>query len=132
MKRKALFLAALTALLLLAGCGRGDTFDLTFVIPAGNGDTVVYAEELIVPQSKTLTVVPADDTPAGELWIESVYAKDEGCYDGAYPLTAGSPMKLAAEKDGCFRLGVCVPNPTAEDITVTLTVKNVILIVSCS
>ena len=132
MKRKALFLAALTALLLLAGCGWGDTFELTFTIPAGNEDTVVYAEELIVPQSKTLTVVPADDTPAGELWIESVYAKDEGCYDGAYPLTAGSPVKLRAERDGCFRLGVCVPNPTAEDITVTLTVKNVILIVSCS
>ncbi len=132
MKRNVLLSVALTALLLLAGCGWGDTFELTFTIPAGNEDTVVYAEELIVPQSKTLTVIPADDTPAGELWIESVYAKDEGCYDGAYPLTAGSPVKLRAERDGCFRLGVCVPNPMAEDITVTLTAKNVILIVSCS
>lgn len=131
--KKVLLPAALTALLLLAGCGLGDTFVLTFTIPAGNGDTVVYAEEeLIVPQSNTLTVIPADDTPAGELRIESVYAKDGGSYDGAYPLTAGSPVKLRVERDGCFRLGVCVPNPTEEDITVTLTVKNVILIVGCS
>lgn len=132
MKRSALLPAALTALLLLAGCGRGDTFDLTFTIPAGNGDTVVYAEELIVPQSNTLTVIPADDAPAGELWIESVYAKDEGSYDGAYPLTAGSPVKLRVERDGCFRLGVCVPNHTDKNITVTLTVKNVILSVGCA
>lgn len=131
MKRSVLLPAALTALL-LAGCGRGDTVFLTFTIPAGNGDTVVYAEELIVPQSNTLTVIPADDAPAGELRIECVYAKDEGGYDGAYPLTAGSPVKLRVERDGCFRLGVCVPNPTEEDITVTLTVKNVILSVSCA
>lgn len=111
--KKVLLPAALTALLLLAGCGWGDTFVLTLTIPAGNGDTVVYAEEeLIVPQSNTLTVIPADDTPAGELRIESVYAKDGGSYDGAYPLTAGSPVKLRVERDGCFRLGVCVPNPT--------------------
>lgn len=133
MKKISLLLAALVALLLLASCAWGDDFDLTFTIPAGNVDGVVYAEdELIIPQSRTLTVLPAADTPAGELLIESIYAKDEGIYDGVFPFTPGKSVKLAVEKDGCFRLGVRVPNPTDGDITVTLTVKNVILMVGCS
>lgn len=133
MKKRCLLLAALAVLSLLSGCGWGDDFDLTFTIPAGNVDGVVYAEEeLIVPQSKTLTVLPAADTPAGELRIESIYAKDGGIYDGTFPFTPGKPVKLAVEKNGCFRLGIRIPNLTDEDITVTLTVKNVILTVSCS
>lgn len=131
MKKTILLLAAALAALLLMGCGQGKDFDLTFVIPAGNGDTVIYAEdEMIVPQSKTLTVIPAADTPTGTLRLEALLAEEAGTYDTSAPLVAEAPVKLAVERNGWFRLGVCVPNPTEEDITMTLTVKNVILAVS--
>lgn len=130
--RKNILLLALLAALLLTGCGQGKDLDLTFVIPAGNGDTVIYAEECLLPQSRTLTVIPAADTPTGTLRLEALLAEEAGAYDTSAPLVAEAPVKLAVKRNGWFRLGVCVPNPTEEDITVTLTAKNVILAISCS
>ena len=98
-------------------------FDLQITIPAGHTEGFVYADEEISPMKHTLIVRTAEGTPDGEVILKGVEVKEENAYEPAY-ITSGLPVKIPVERWAWFKIGLNIPNPSDEDLVVTLRVQS--------
>ncbi|MCD7733029.1 MAG: hypothetical protein LUH56_06270 [Oscillospiraceae bacterium] len=126
--RKVLIIVTVLALVLsLTACGRQTEFDIKITIPAGSMEEFAYADEILIPTKSTITVTSVEGLGDSEVTIVPV-REGEGEQATSY-ITPGMPVKFEIEKDAWYKIGVSVQNATEEDITVTLHVKGVELVV---
>lgn len=99
-------------------------YQIRITIPAGSTAAFCYSEEEISPQGNTLTIANGDGLGDTEVTLLPVEVQEENVYEPTY-MTPGMPVKMDVEKGEWYKMGVSVQNPTAEDIEVYVTVKNV-------
>lgn len=107
----------------LDGFYGGGPAELQITIPAGHTEGFIYAEEEISPMKHTLIVRTAEGTPDGEVMLKGVEVKEENAYEPAY-ITAGFPTQIPLERWAWFKIGLNIPNPTDEDLVVTLRLQS--------
>lgn len=100
-----------------------DRFRIGIVIPAGSQAEFVYANEEISPTKSPIILSAGDHLDDTEVVLTRVPGS-EALSQPQY-LTPGMPLRLSAEKGSWYRIGVNVQNPTEQDITVFLDVRNV-------
>lgn len=98
-------------------------FDLQITIPAGHTEGFVYAGEEISPMKHTLIVRTAEGTPDGEVLLKGTEVREENAYEPVY-ITAGFPTEIPVERWAWFKIGLNIPNPSDEDLMVTLRVQS--------
>ncbi len=107
----------------LDGFYGGGPAELQITIPAGHTEGFIYADEEISPMKHTLIVRTAEGTPDGEVILKGVEVREENAYEPAR-ITAGLPTEIPVERRAWFQIGLSIPNPTEEYLTVTLTVQS--------
>ena len=127
MKRRLLFWAVMALFMVsspfVAKFFLGSSFDVQITIPAGHTEGFVYADEEISPMKHTLIIRTAEGTPDGEVILKGVEVKEENAYEPVY-ITAGFPAQIPVERWAWFKIGLNIPNPTDEDLVVTLRVQS--------
>lgn len=123
MKKMIGLLLALSLMLALSGCG-GKYVQISIVIPAGSTEEYIYSEEEVSPRRDYIAVRAEAGMADTAVILKPVSVQQERAYEAAY-LTSGVEVRLDAEKDGWFRIGVKASNPTDIDQVYLLTVSNV-------
>lgn len=126
--KKPAFWMLLLALLLCAAAAlcfltdpKEDRYTLRFTVPAGETNTVLYAQEELSPQGKTITLTASD---AALVWLEPVEVRQETAYEPLH-LSAGEKVRLEVEKGAWFRLGLVGENHNASPCSIRLEVEGV-------
>lgn len=119
----------LVAALCLLTSPRQDVATIRIVVPAGSDAHFVYSKEEISPLNDYILVSTKHMAPHQRMVLQPVEIKQEREYK---PFFGGSgwdlpftSLKIEAEKDGWFKLGVEVQNPTDRDIFVDVKLKYV-------
>lgn len=123
MKKFILFVLVLVCLFSLNGCGNDDV-SIPIKIPAGNTEEFVYSEQEISPYKDKLEISAGNGLGDTMVFLKPVECKEENAYEPTY-LAPGVDIKIPVEKHAWFKIGVSVPNPTDEDITVYVNLKDV-------
>ena len=101
------------------------TYELTFRIPPGCVDQVIYSEEEISPvKNKEVSFLVGQDVGDTLISISCVEGMVEKNDDASY-ITPGMETKLKAQKGAWYRVGIRAWNDTAQEKTVHVRVKNV-------
>lgn len=122
MKKFLSFLLITVLLLSLTGCGKEKTFEISITVPAGSTADFVYADELISPLGKEITIRSGQGLGDTEVLLKPIQPRTETAYEPTY-LTPGMPVTFKLEKGIWFKVGVSVQNPTEEDLTVSVVVE---------
>lgn len=96
-------------ILLFAGCGKKEQYEIEILVPAGSTESFVYSDEEICPIGNTITIVAGAGLGDTEVILQPVEVKEENAYEPTY-LTHGMPVKMDVEKGGWFKIGVSVQN----------------------
>ena len=120
MKKFTAIILSLTMLLILASCGKRNSFDITITIPAGSTDEYVYASGEISPTKDVIVISSVENASDTTVVLKQV---NGNCKHTC--LATNKPTKLNVEKDSWFKLGVTVQNPTDEDMYITINIKNI-------
>lgn len=99
-------------------------YQIRVTIPAGSTATFCYSDGEISPKGNTLTIVSGEGLGDTEVVLLPVEHREENTYEPMY-MTPGMPVKMDVERGAWFKIGVNMQNPTAEDIHVYVSVKNV-------
>ena len=102
-------------------------YQIRITIPAGSGTGFYYSDEEICPKRNTLTIAKGGRLGDTEVILLPVEVKEENAYDEPVYITAVAPAKTDVEKGAWFQIGVKMQNPTAEDIDVYVTVRDVVV-----
>lgn len=100
-------------------------YQIRITIPAGSETGFYYSDEEICPKRNTLTIAKGGRLGDTEVILLPVEAKEENAYDEPIYITAVALAKMDVEKGAWFKIGVKMQNPTAEDIDVYVTVRDV-------
>ena len=131
-KRSAFWLVAVA----IAGCmivaicfltNPSDEYQIRITIPAGSMERFCYSEEEICPKRNKLRIASGEGLGDTEVLLKPIEVNEESSYDTYGPtyMTSGMPVNMDVEKHAWFKIGVNMQNPTAEDIHVYVTVRNV-------
>ena len=102
-------------------------YQIRITIPAGSETGFYYSDEEICPKRNTLTIAKGGRLGDTEVILLPVEVKEENAYDEPVYITAVAPAKTDVEKGAWFQIGVKMQNPTAEDIDVYVTVRDVVV-----
>ncbi len=131
MKRKITMLLAAALIFALTGCsGMKHSYEINITIPAGRTESFVYSDEEISPIRDTIVIWSGDNLPDTEVVLKTVEVREENAYEPTY-ITPGMPVRMDVERGAWFKIGVAVQNPTDEDITVSVTVENIDVRITC-
>lgn len=107
-------------------------YQIRITIPAGGLSDFYYSDEEISPKRNTFIVANGDGLGDTEVILLPIEVSEENAYDESQYLTPGMPVKMEAEKGAWFKIGVRMQNPSAKDMKVYVTVRNVdVRISSC-
>lgn len=129
MKKILLCVISVMCLFALTACGQNEPYELKIRIPAG-ADSAVYQEDFafsdeeISPKSGKITISAGEGLSDTEVVLKPISVKEENAYEPTY-LTPGMPVTMDVEKGAWFKVGVNVPNPTDEEIVVTVIIDGV-------
>lgn len=101
------------------------TYEITFHIPAGCENQLVFSDEEISSLKKNISFSVGRDIGDTEIQLKGVEGKEEGAYDEPVYVTPGMPAKMQVERGTWYRVGIYASNDTAEEKIVHVTVKNV-------
>lgn len=101
-----------------------DSYTIKIVIPANSQKQFYYSEEQISPKGTKLTLIAGEGFKDTEVVLKTVQVQYETAYE-PFLMTSNEPVKVEAEKNGWFRIGVAMQNPTENDIEVYIKVENV-------
>lgn len=125
MKRIMTLCLALTVILSLSACSnKQKEHDIKIVVPAGSTEDFAYSDEEISPLKDKITICSGEGLGDTEVVLKAIQVTEETSYEPTY-ITPGMPVVMDVEKGGWFKVGVNLQNPTEEDITVYVTVKDV-------
>ena len=113
-------LAAVLTCLLAAVCfltnPRQDTYKVEIRIPAGSEGGIYYSDEEISPYGKTITLWAEEGLGDTEVvLLPSEMENEQEQLVAPEYMTPGMPVKMEAEKDVWYRIGINVSNPGKED-----------------
>ena len=106
MKKYITILLSLICILSLTACGKNDTYEISFTVPAGSTDAFVYSDEEISPIGNQITISSGAGLSDTLVELEPIEAKEENAYDEPTYLTPGMPVKIDAEKGAWFKIGI--------------------------
>ncbi len=113
-----LILAAIFACAVVAVCfltnPREDTYKVGITIPAGSEGGIYYSDEEISPYGNRITLWADEGLSDTEVVLMPSGAENEQTAASEY-MTPGMPVRMEAEKDVWYRIGVNVSNPAKED-----------------
>lgn len=124
MKKLITLTFVLVCILVLAGCGKNDTYKISITVPAGSTETFVYSDEEISATGNTINISSGEGLGDTEVILQPVDETVEAGYVATY-LTPGTPAKFDAVKGEWFKVGVSMQNDTDTDITVYVEVEGV-------
>ncbi len=125
MKKIIALCLALVVILSFSACSNKQTeFDIKIGVPAGSSEDFVYSHEEISPLKDKITIYSGEGLGDTEVVLKPVQVTEENAYEPTY-ITHGMPVVMDVEKGGWFKIGINMQNPTDEDITVYVTVKDV-------
>ncbi len=99
-------------------------YQIRVTIPAGSTAAFCYSDEEICSKGNSLTIANGEGLGDTEVVLLPVECREENAYESTY-MTPGMPVKMDVEKGAWFKIGVNMQNPTAEDIQVYVSVRNV-------
>ncbi|MDY2938710.1 MAG: M56 family metallopeptidase [Fusicatenibacter sp.] len=102
-----------------------EDFELSFVIPAGSQESVIYSDTEISPTKNQIIIQTGKNLGDTEVSLLPVKADQESAVEQSAYLTPGLQVKMKAEKGEWFKIGISVQNPADEDLVVSVNVKNV-------
>lgn len=108
------------------------TYEITFHIPAGCENQLVFSDEEISSLKKNISFSVGRDIGDTEIQLKDVEGKEESAYDEPVYVTPGMPAKMQVERRAWYRVGIYASNDTAEEKTVHVTVKNVEIRIAAS
>lgn len=113
-----LILAAIFACAVVAVCfltnPREDTYKVGITIPAGSEGGIYYSDEEISPYGNRITLWADEGLSDTEVVLMPSGVENEQTAASEY-MTPGMPVRIKAEKDVWYRIGVNVSNPAKED-----------------
>lgn len=113
-----LILAAMLVCAVVAVCfltnPRQDTYKVGITIPAGSEGGIYYSDEEISPYGNKITLWADEGLSDTEVVLMPSGAENEQTASSEY-MTPGMPVKMEAEKDVWYRIGVNVSNSAKED-----------------
>lgn len=124
MKKITILTLALIFVLVMAGCGTGDTYKIKITIPAGSTETFVYSDEEISPTGNKITISSGEGLGDTEVVLKTVEVKEKTAYEPTY-LTPGMPVEMEVEKGAWFKVGVSMQNDTNADIIVYVEIEGI-------
>ena len=124
MKKLITLTFVLVCILVLAGCGKNDTYKISITVPAGSTETFVYSDEEISATGNTISISSGEGLGDTEVILQPVNEMVEAGYVATY-LTPGTPAKFDAVKGEWFKVGVSMQNDTDTDIAVYVEVEGV-------
>ena len=101
------------------------TYEITFHIPAGCENQLVFSDEEISSLKKNISFSVGRDIGDTEIQLKGVEGKEEGAYDEPVYVTSGMSAKMQVERGAWYRVGIYASNDTVEEKTVHVSVKNV-------
>ncbi len=105
-----IFLSML-CILLFAGCGKKERYEIEIFVPAGSTEQFVYSDKEICPIGNKIIIMAGAGLGDTEVILKPVEVKEENAYEPTY-LTHGMPVTMDVEKGGWFKIGVSVQNPS--------------------
>lgn len=125
MKKITVLILDLLCVLIMAGCGKSNTYKIKITVPAGSTEAFVYSDEEISPTGNKITISSGEGLGDTEVILKAIEAKEENAYEPTY-LTPGMPVKMDVERGAWFKVGVSsMQNETDTDITVYVEVEGV-------
>ena len=101
------------------------TYEITFHIPAGCENQLVFSDEEISSLKKNISFSVGRDIGDTEIQLKGVEGKEEGAYDEPVYVTSGMSAKMQVERGAWYRVGIYASNDTSGEKTVHVSVKNV-------
>lgn len=124
-----LILTAIIACAAVAVCfltnPKDDSFTIRVVIPAGSAESIYYSDEEISPNRNKVTLLAGAGLVDTPVVLKPEYDSQGNAGHELIRLTYGMPVKIGAEKDTWFKVGVEMSNLTDEDIVVYVPLKGV-------
>lgn len=106
---------------------KSDTYKIGIRIPAHSEAGLYYSEHEISPQKSTVFFEVGQDVGDTQIQLIPVEVNEENAYDELTYITPGLPSKVNAEKGAWFKVGVYAGNESDEEITIYVTVSNVVV-----
>lgn len=104
---------------------QGSTYELTFRVPAGSENQLIFSEEEISPQRNHVIFMVGQELGDTEILVQEVEWKDGNSYVKSIDTTSGVPSKMELERDKWFQVAIHISNETDEEQIVHVSVKNV-------
>lgn len=124
MKKLIAFALLLVCVLCLVGCGKSDTYKISFTVPAGSTEEFVFSDETISATGKKITISSNQELGDAEVILLPVNETVTPGYVATY-VTPGWPAEFDAVGDEWFKVGLRMRNETNTDKTVYVTVQGV-------
>lgn len=124
MKRITASILALLYVLVMAGCGKSNTYKIKITIPAGSTEAFVYSDEEISPTGNKITISSGEGLGDTEVVLKIVEGKEKDAYEPTY-LTPGMPVEMDVEQGAWLKVGVSMQNETDADTIVYVEVEGV-------
>lgn len=124
MKKWIALCLAFVFILILAGCGKNNTYKIRITVPAGSTEDFVYSDEEISPIGNKITISCGDGLGDTEVVLKTIEVKEKTEYSPTY-LTPGMPVEMDVEKGAWFKIGVSMQNNTDTDKVIYVEVEGV-------
>lgn len=126
MKKITLISLLVCLLLVMTGCGKKDDIhEIRITIPAGNKDTCVFSEEVVIPKWDYFYMGCGEGlTDRTKIEFKSAEDDELMIWDFEPYLNPGEPFKVHLKRGAGFRIGVYVDNLTGQDMDVYVKVTN--------
>lgn len=124
MKKLTAFVLALICVLGFAGCGKSNTYQIAFTVPAGGTEEFLISDEEISATGKKITVSSNQELGDASVILIPVIDTITPGYVETY-ITPGGPAEFDAVGGEWFKIGLRVRNETDTDKTVCVTVSGV-------
>lgn len=106
---------------------KSGTYKIGIRIPAHSEAGLYYSEHEISPQKRTVSFEVGQDVGDTKIQLTPVEVNEENAYDELTYVTPGLASKVNAEKGAWFKVGVYASNESDEEITIFVTVSNVVV-----
>lgn len=120
MKKVIAMILVVTSLLLLASCGKTESYKIQFTIPVGNSENFVFSNQEISPTGSKITL--STDT-AVVLKLSQV--REENSYELTTSLMQGTSIEVPVEKDTWYKIGVTTESPSDVNTVVNVEIGGV-------
>lgn len=121
----AIAICAVTAICFLTN-PKINSYDIKIVVPANSEADFYYSDYEISPNKNHVVLSAGEGLGDSEVTITPAAEQDGTNSERAY-ITPGLPIKMKAKQGAWFKVGVNMSNPTDEDITVYVHVKDVVV-----